>query len=134
MHFSNKIIIKKPLSKPELICNLLLKQTGEDMKHITAVLILAIICAQNLFAQFSVDAENGIVGTTYNNIRIPGDTGTRFSLTNELEDDLSYFYRIRLNYTHNEKHFLSLLYAPLTINSSGRFKKSVTYRDAYFPY
>ena len=134
MSFSNKIIKKIFLPKPEQICNFLSKQPGEDMKHFTVMLILTAVCAQSLFSQFAVDAENGIVGTTYNNIRIPGDTGTRFSLSNELEEDYSYFYRIRLNYTLKEKHFMSLLYAPLTIESSGRFKKGVTYRDAYFPY
>lgn len=102
------------------------------MKNFTSILILTMICAQTIFAQFSVDAENGIIGTTYNNIRVPGDTGTKFSLCDELEDENQYFYRIRLNYTLKEKHFFSLLYAPLTIESSGRFDKDVIYRDAVF--
>lgn len=87
-----------------------------------------------VFAQIGIDVESGILGTTYNNIRVPGDTGTRFSLCDELEDDPGFFYRIRLNYLLKEKHFFSLLYAPLTIESSGRFDKDVTYRDAFFPY
>lgn len=87
-----------------------------------------------VFAQIGIDVETGILGTTYNNIRVPGDTGTRFSLCDELEDDPGFFYRIRLNYLLKEKHFFSLLYAPLTIESSGRFDKDVTYRDAFFPY
>lgn len=102
------------------------------MKKFIIVLIFTLICSQTLFSQLAVDAENGIIGTTYNNIRVPGDTGTRFSLCDELEDDVQYFYRLRLNYTLKQKHFFSLLYAPLTIESSGRFEKDVIYRDAVF--
>lgn len=102
------------------------------MKNLILVFILTVICSEPLFSQFAVDAENGIIGTTYNNIRVPGDTGTKFSLCDELEDDTQYFYRLRLNYTLKQKHFFSLLYAPLTIESSGRFDKDVIYRDAVF--
>jgi hypothetical protein len=133
MSFSNKIIKKIFLPKPEQICNLpAVSKKGENMKKFTVMLILTVIFAQSLFSQFAVDAENGMIGTTYNNIRVPGDTGTKFSLCDELEDDIQYFYRLRLNYTLKEKHFFSLLYAPLTIESSGRFDKDVNYRDAVF--
>jgi hypothetical protein len=86
-----------------------------------------------IFAQIGIDVESGILGTTYNNIRIPGDTGTKFSLCDELEDDLTFYYRIRLNYLLKEKHFFSLLYAPLTIESSGSLDKDLIYRETVFP-
>jgi hypothetical protein len=104
------------------------------MKYIKIALLSAVFFAQSLFAQFAVDAETGVLSTTYNYIRVPGDTGTKFSLCNELEDDPGFFYRLRLNYTLKQKHFFSVLYAPLTIESSGRFDKEVTYREAFFPY
>jgi len=86
-----------------------------------------------IFAQIGIDVESGILGTTYNNIRIPGDTGTKFSLCDDLEDDLTFYYRLRLNYLLKEKHFFSLLYAPLTIESTGSLDKDLIYRETTFP-
>jgi hypothetical protein len=97
------------------------------------VLLVAVFFAQISYAGFSFDVETGVLSTTYNNIRIPGDSGTKFSLCDDLEDDPVFFYRLRLNYLLKEKHFFSLLYAPLTIESTGRFDKDVIYRDAFFP-
>jgi len=92
-----------------------------------------LLLASLVFAQLGIDVESGILGTTYNNIRIPGDTGTKFSLCDELEDDLTFYYRLRLNYLLKEKHFFSLLYAPLTIESSGSLDKDLIYRETTFP-
>jgi hypothetical protein len=104
------------------------------MKISALILLAALIFTPAAFTQLAVEAETGVISTTYNYIRVPGDTGTRFSLSNELTDDPGLFYRLRLNYTIKDKHFLSVLYAPLTIKSSGQFDKEVRYRDAFFPY
>ena len=66
-------------------------------------------------------------------MRIPGDTGTDFSLSEDLEADDAIFYRIRLNYTFNNKHTLSLLYAPLTVESEGTFDNDVVFEETTFP-
>jgi len=92
-----------------------------------------LILTSLVFAQIGIDVESGILGTTYNNIRIPGDTGTKFSLCDDLEDDPTFFYRLRLNYLLKEKHFFSLLYAPLTIESSGSLDKDLIYRETTLP-
>jgi len=38
----------------------------------------------SLFGQASLDLETGAVGTGYNNVRIPGNEGTLFSLKDDL--------------------------------------------------
>ena len=103
------------------------------MKFRKIVLLVAVFFAQISYAWFSFDVETGVLSTTYNNIRIPGDTGTKFSLCDDLEDDPVFFYRLRLNYLLKEKHFFSLLYAPLTIESSGSLDKDLIYRETTFP-
>ena len=39
--------------------------------------------------------ENGAVFSGYNDIGIPGNTGTRFSMTDDLSSSPAYYYRLR---------------------------------------
>jgi hypothetical protein len=103
------------------------------MKTVKITLIAAVIFAQGLFAQFSVDAETGMLSTSYNDVKIDGVTGEMFSLSEDLEDDPSFFYRLRLNFTLKDKHFFSLLYAPLLIESSGNLDEDIYFMETSYP-
>jgi hypothetical protein len=94
--------------------------------------IFVILLPAKLYSQFGVDLEGGIISSGYNDARIPGDDGTLFSFSDELESDNEMFFRIRLNYKFGEKHNLSVLYAPLTINANGKFKKDVKFQELTF--
>jgi len=85
------------------------------------------------FSQFSLDMETGMVFSGYNDVRIPGDTGTLFSLSEDLEANSAIFFRARINYALNPKQTLSLLFAPLTITSEGRIPKDVNFEGTNFP-
>lgn len=86
-----------------------------------------------VFPQFSLDLETGMVFSGYNDVRIPGDTGTPFSLSEDLDPDPTVFIRGRINYALHPKHTLSLLIAPLTITSEGRLPKNVFFEGTDFP-
>ena len=45
--------------------------------------------------RWRVDFENGAAISGYNDVGIPGDTGTRFSMTDDLKSDTEYFWRVR---------------------------------------
>ncbi len=79
------------------------------------------------------DLEAGMVFSGYNDIRIPGDTGTKFSLHDDLEAETSAFFRVRLGYTLNERHVLSLLAAPLTVRYEGTLDDNVDFAGTTFP-
>ncbi|NEN22348.1 hypothetical protein G3O08_02380 [Cryomorpha ignava] len=83
-------------------------------------------------AQAFMDFESGFVFTGYNNVRIPGDAGTLFSLKNDLEPKPSAFIRIRAGYTIKSRHTVSLLYAPLTVKSNGATNKEIYFEDVIF--
>lgn len=70
-------------------------------------------------AQAFVDVESGLVLSGYNDVQVPGDAGTPFSLKTDLEPEPSAFFRARVGYTINEKHTLSALYAPLSLKGEG---------------
>ncbi|MBN2246823.1 MAG: hypothetical protein JW755_13380 [Candidatus Aminicenantes bacterium] len=83
-------------------------------------------------AQWFVDIESGYVFNGYNDVQIPGDTGTRFSLTDDLEAESSIFYRLRVGIRFNERHTLSALFAPLSIEASGKLNIPVIFFEEEF--
>lgn len=104
------------------------------MKSIRFLLLsfvwLCIVSAAH--SQAFADFETGIVSTGYNDVRIPGDQGTLISLKDDIKPDPKAFFRLRLGYSFN-RHNISLLYAPLTINGEGTTGKPVVFADATFP-
>ncbi|MGE3955245.1 MAG: hypothetical protein AB7H96_00890 [Vicinamibacterales bacterium] len=79
-----------------------------------------------------LDVENGAAISGYNDVRIPGDTGTAFSMTDDLTSSTEYFWRVRADVRIAPKHVVSGLVAPLTIHSSGMFGSPVNFAGATF--
>lgn len=84
-------------------------------------------------AQALVDLESGLVFPGYNDVRIPGDQGTLFSLKDDLISETTFFYRVRLGYTIKSRHTLYLLYAPLETKSEGSVPHDVLFEGVEFP-
>ncbi|MCA1801774.1 MAG: hypothetical protein LC662_04895 [Rhodothermaceae bacterium] len=99
----------------------------------SALLIIIFLGATTAKAQVLFDIELGIVSTGYNDVRIPGDEGTRFSLKDDLKPDAGFFYRTRLGYTIAPRHTLSLLYAPLQISAEGSVANDILFEGVLFP-
>jgi hypothetical protein len=87
----------------------------------------------NIQAQASLDLETGVVSTGYNDVRIPGDEGTFFSLKDDLSANSKIYYRIRVGYTIKSRHTLSVLFAPLTTTSDGSIPYDVNFSGTIFP-
>jgi hypothetical protein len=83
-------------------------------------------------AGWSVDVESGVAFNGYNDVRIPGTTGTNLSLSEELEADGTGFIRVRLAWEIGERHRLSLLVAPLRIEASGSVGRDVDFNGVRF--
>jgi len=96
------------------------------------VLILS-LNVLSLKGQASFDLETGAIGTGYNNVRIPGDQGTFFSMKDDLVSKTKIFFRGRANYTINSRHTLSLLYAPLETVSNGNVPYNIIFEGVTFP-
>jgi hypothetical protein len=96
------------------------------------ILLMSVCSSASINAQVILDVETGLVSTGYNDVRIPGNQGTFISLKNDLKPSSDIFYRIKLNYTFNSAHTLSLLYAPLTVTSEGRINKDVNFAGKIF--
>ena len=99
----------------------------------TCFVFILLFNVLSLYGQVSFDLETGAVGTGYNNVRIPGDQGTLFSLKDDLKAKTKIFYRLRANYTIKSRHTISLLYAPLETKSGGSIANSVSFQGVLFP-
>lgn len=92
------------------------------------VAVLAIPAA----AQFSLDLETGLVWSGYNNVRIPGDSGTKFSFSRDLDTKSSAFGRLVLGWRVGRRHTISVLYAPLTLKATGSVPKPLFFYKESF--
>lgn len=102
------------------------------------MLLRAILTAATVFSaaaaagpQTWLDTEFGMTFPGYNDIRVPGDTGTEFSLS-ELDPDPALFVRLRPGVTLG-RHSLSVLVAPLRIEAGDTLDRSVSFAGTLFP-
>lgn len=100
---------------------------------LAACVSVLIIIGQNAKAQVNIDIESGLVFTGYNDVQIPGDIGTRFSLKDDFKPNPTAFFRIRGGYTIKSKHTFSILYAPLSVKSEGSINKQIVFQGETFP-
>lgn len=95
----------------------------------TTLLLVTLATAQ---AQWQLDLESGVVFNGYNQVQVPGEAGTRFSLSDELQIPSRVYYRLRLSYLWNEKHYVACQYAPLQLSAQGSFDRAVAFRQSLF--
>jgi hypothetical protein len=82
--------------------------------------------------KFSFETEGQVVWNTSNDIAIPGDTGTFFSLPDTLDLKAKMAYRLRLSWQFARRHSFSLLYAPLSIKAEGALPTDLYFYDRTF--
>jgi hypothetical protein len=79
-----------------------------------------------------VDFEAGPAFPGYNDVRIPGDGGTTFSLTQQLKAPVTPYFRARAG-VRIGRHEIFAFFAPLTIRPTGTVPYDVLFVDAVFP-
>ncbi len=82
--------------------------------------------------RFAIELEAGPVWISRNEVQIPNETGTRFSLTDLTGSGPEFAYRIVAVWNVSQRHGLRLLVAPLTISGVGSFAAPVTFADRSF--
>jgi len=100
----------------------------------TAVLIILLLTIPaEADSRWEIDLESGVVSSGYNDVQIPKETGTLFSLSEDLSIDPKAFFRARLTYKLADRHSLSVLYAPLELEAVGTLPKDVNFEGVLFP-
>jgi hypothetical protein len=101
------------------------------MKRLSFLLVLALVAPA--VARWYVDVEAGPVFSGYNDVRIPGNSGTLFSLTDDLKARVALGVRARVSKTFGDRHWVSVLVAPLRVHSSGNLDRDVLFAGQLFP-
>ncbi len=110
------------------------EQEGKIVKRrVTACCLLASLFAGSAEARDVLDLEGAYIIPSYNDVAIPGDSGTRLSLTDDLDADETVAFRVRYSHVFSDKHWLALLVAPLTSEFSGTLRASTDFNGTTFP-
>ncbi len=103
------------------------------MKKNLCLTIMTCFLLGNAWAQAQLDVEAGYVLPGYIDVAIPGDAGTRFSLTDDLEAERTLSFRMRYGHALAKNHWVGLLVAPLTVGSEGRLARDINFNGVIFP-
>lgn len=82
--------------------------------------------------RFTLELEAGSVWASRNDVQIPNETGTRFSLTDLAGSGPDFAYRVAMAWNITRRHRLRLLVAPLTITGVGEFETPVSFAGRSF--
>lgn len=76
--------------------------------------------------------EGGAVYQTVNDVEIPRDTGTRFSLVDAIGQGPLPYARIDVRYTITPSHRLRMMLAPFSVEANGRPRQTILYNGKTF--
>jgi hypothetical protein len=102
----------------------------------TASLGLAVLLAAPATAgaiTVGAEVEAGLAWQGYNDVRIPGDTGTKLSLVNDLTPSTGPVFRVSVGAAVAERHSLRLTWAPVRLSSRGTLGEDVQFAGETFP-
>lgn len=79
-----------------------------------------------------LNAEGGMAFPGYNDVQVPNDsTGTRFSLSEALDIESKFIYRLRVGYETGRNTF-SIFAAPLQLEATGTLPAEIRFADEIF--
>jgi hypothetical protein len=82
--------------------------------------------------RFSFELEGGPVWQSKNDVRIPGDTGTEFSLQDLTGSGPYASARLTFDWNIRERHGLRFVVAPLQLDDRGTFDQPVSFANSTF--
>jgi hypothetical protein len=106
--------------------------SGKKKRMILLLLGCFLFTVPAAFAQWSVDFETGGAFSGYNDVQITKETGTKFSLSQELKIDPTVFFRFRLTYSFGDRHHISALGALLRLDATGQIDRTIRFNDVEF--
>lgn len=98
-----------------------------------SLVTMVLLAFSSAEAKWFLDIETGLVSSGYNDVRIPGDTGTEFSLSEDLQTDSSVFFRFRLGHQFGKRHTVYAFVAPLSLKASGSVDQDIFFFEETFP-
>ncbi len=94
--------------------------------------LLGCLLSLPAYAGQTLDIETSIVIPGYNDVAVPGNSGTRFSLTEDLVADKVTAVRLRYGKQISDHQWIGFLIAPLTLRSQGTINNDIDFRGQTF--
>jgi hypothetical protein len=101
------------------------------VRLVRLAVLSVLLCAGRAHAQPWVSAELGPVFNSRNDVRIPGDEGTLFSLNDDLDVSPELYGRVQAGWDFG-RHRVYALAAPLRVGAEGRLPRTVRFGDTTF--
>jgi hypothetical protein len=99
----------------------------------TILLFALTITFSGTYAQWSLDIESGLPFQSYNDVRIPNETGTTFSFTDDFELQGPVIpFRLLIGFAFAEKNHIFALFAPLGLNYKGIAPYDISFQQSLF--
>ena len=95
------------------------------------IILFSILLPTSVLAEIIVDFQTGPVFTGYNDVRIPGENGTKISLSDDLEAETAWSARAEAGYKL-KRYYVGFLFSPLRVKSSGTLDKDVYFNGKTF--
>jgi hypothetical protein len=101
---------------------------------LTAVVLLFVAETGSAFDRdrFAVEVESGSLWISRNDVQIPNNTGTRFSLTDAAGSGPYFNYRIEATYNFNQRHGIRAVFAPIDIEDTAILDSTVLFAGETF--
>ncbi len=121
-----------------MACRLTVKLIGAPlMLALGAVAMVGSAAAQvsvhgSTVPRFEIELEAGAVWASRNDVQIPNESGTRFSLTDLAGSGPDLAYRVAATWNVGRRHALRLLVAPLTITGAAALDAPVLFANQSF--
>jgi hypothetical protein len=83
-------------------------------------------------AEYVLNIQGADVFTEKNDVRIPGNSGTKFSLSDDLSADTAVTGRLEAGYVHKDNDYFGIVISPLSVDSHGRVDRDVSFAGTTF--
>ena len=108
----------------------------KNTKYLGIYLIAFLTCGNLAISQpdnrFSVFVEGGLTWQSRNDVRVPNETGTQFSLPDVVGKGPYGVFRAEVSFDINERHGLRFVWAPLEITDNGTLPSDVSFAGTDF--
>ncbi len=103
-----------------------------SVRHCALFGLVLIMATSSLAGELDLGLEGGGVWFSRNDVRIPGDDGTKFNLLDLTGKGPDPYIRLHTSYAFNDRHALRLTLAPLQVEGTGRLSEDVEFKGDVF--
>lgn len=101
-------------------------------KKLFIVLIIMTCLYINASAEFVTSIQGAAVYSGRNDIALPGDTGSRFSFSDDLDSGIVFSPRIEAGYEFNHRHYIGFMASTLRLDADGTLDRDIYFDNKLF--